>query len=236
MSESGQASVLSQQLLLSVAEQLKIPLLQIARQAEIGQLTKTHDLAMIQTTADSALRLIDSYVLGVQLALDRYNLETEAVSVSSVLYDSGQELDRLARNYGVGLELHIGGKFGTVMANRAGLQSALVSLGSALIEAMPALGQPQLKLQLAAHRCRYGVVAGLYNDTQQLTTDALRHGRRLMGNSRQPFTDMTHTAGAGVFVADSILKAMQLKLQVSRHNGLYGLGTVLELNNQTQLV
>ena len=236
MADREQASVLSQQLLLSVAEQLKLPLLQIARQAEIGLLTKDTDLRTIQTTADAALRLLDNYVLGVRLALDEQLLTIEPVSVSAVLYDSGQELSRLAQNYGVDLELHIGGRFGTVMANRVGLQSALVSLGAALIEALPALEQPQLKLQLATHRCRYGIVAGLYSDTQQLTIDALRHGRQLMGDSRQPLTGLTHTAGAGVFVADSILKAMQLKLQVSRHHGLFGLGTVLLPNHQLQLV
>lgn len=236
MADRQQASVLSQQLLLSVAEQLKLPLLQIARQAEIGLLTNESDLRTIQTTADTALRLLDNYVLGVRLALDTQALTIEPVSVSAVLYDSGQELSRLAQNYGVDLELHIGGRFGTVMANRVGLQSALVSLGAALIEALPALEQPQLKLQLATHRCRYGIVAGLYSDTQQLTTDALRHGRQLMGDSRQPLTGLTHTAGAGVFVADSILKAMQLKLQVSRHHGLFGLGTVLLPNHQLQLV
>ena len=236
MADRQQASVLSQQLLLSVAEQLKLPLLQIARQAEIGLLTNESDLRTIQTTADTALRLLDNYVLGVRLALDAQALTIEPVSVSAVLYDSGQELSRLAQNYGVDLELYIGGRFGTVMANRVGLQSALVSLGAALIEALPALEQPQLKLQLATHRCRYGIVAGLYSDTQQLTTDALRHGRQLMGDSRQPLTGLTHTAGAGVFVADSILKAMQLKLQVSRHHGLFGLGTVLLPNHQLQLV
>lgn len=236
MADRQQASVLSQQLLLSVAEQLKLPLLQIARQAEIGRLTGHSDLQTMQTTADTALRLLDNYVLGVRLALDQEALLLEPVSVSSVLYDSGQELSRLAQSYGVDLELHIGGRFGTVMANRNGLQSALVSLGAALIEALPALEQPQLRLQLATHRSRYGIVAGLYTDTQQLTTEALRHGRQLMGDSRQPLTAVTHTAGAGVFVADSLLKAMQLKLQVSRHHGLFGLGTVLQPNHQLQLV
>lgn len=236
MTHIEQRSVLSQPLLLSVAEQLKLPLLQIARLAEIGRLTNTADLQTIQTTADSTLRLLDNYVLGISLAAEQYKLELEPVSVSAVLYDSGQELSALAENYGVDLELHIGGRFGTVMANKAGLQSALVSLAAALIEALPALEQPQLKLQLATHRCRYGIVAGVYTDTHQLTAEVLRHGRQLMGSSRQPLPEITHTASAGIFVADSILKAMQLKLQVSRHNGLFGLGTILIPNNQMQLV
>ncbi len=236
MAGANLAPVLSTELLLSIAEQVKLPLLQIARQAELSALTGRPNLEEIQITADNALRLIDNYVLSVRLSYEKELLEMEAVSVSSVLYDTGQELSSLAKSYGVNLELHIGGRFGTVMAHRVGLQSALVSLGSALIEALPAQEGPQLKLQLATHRCRYGIVAGLYTDTEQLTTEALRQGRRLQGSTRQPLTNLTHTAGTGIFVADAILRAMQLKLKVSRHHRLYGLGAVLQPNHQMQLV
>lgn len=236
MARGDVGPILSQQLLLSVAEQLKLPLLQIARQAEAGQMTGKHHLPDIQATADTALRLLDGYVMGVRLNLEQSELEVEPVSVSSILYDTGHQLDAIAKSYGVELELNIAGKFGPVMAHKQGLQSALVSLGAALIEALPALESPQLKLQLATHRCRYGIVAGLYSDTEQLTTEALRQGRRMQGKVRQPMSGHTHTSGAGIFVADALLQAMQLKLQLSRHHGLYGLGTVLQPNHQLQLV
>lgn len=236
MTRLSAPSGLSQELLLSVAEQLKLPLLQIARQAEHGQLQGQADIAAIQATADNALQLIDNYVLGVRLSLDHQYLETEPVSIASVLYDAGHELDSLAKSYGVGLELNIAGRFGPVMANRQGLQAALVSLGSSLIEALPALESRQLKLQLAAHRCRYGIVAGLYADTAQLSNETLRRGRALQGKARQPLAGLSHSSGAGIFVADAILEAMRLKLQVSRHHRLYGLGTVLQPNYQLQLV
>ncbi len=231
------APILSEQLLLSVTEQLKLPLLQIARQAELASLAKSPDLSEIQTTAESALQLIDSYVLGMRLSLEgQHELMLEPVSISSVLYDTGQQLNALAKFYGVKLELNIAGKFGPVLAHRQGLQAALTSLGSALIEALPALESPQLRLQLATHRCRYGIVAGLYSDTETLTTEALRQGRKLHGRSRQPLVHVTHASGAGIFVADAILHAMRLKLQVSRHHNLYGLGAVLQPNHQLQLV
>jgi hypothetical protein len=228
--------VLSQQLLLSVAEELKLPLLQIARQAEHGRLGGQADLGMIQSSADTALKLLDNYVLGVRLATERDELAVESVSVSSILYDTGQQLDAMAKQYGVGLELNIAGRFGPVLAHRQGLQAALVSLGAALIEALPAQEATQLKLHLATHRSRYGIVAGLYADTRQLSRDALRRGRELQRRSRQPLTNLTHTSGAGVFVADTILHAMQLSLTPSRHHRLYGIGTVLQPNNQLQLV
>lgn len=236
MSEGSRSSVVLQELLLSVAEELKLPLLQIARQAELNQ--GKLDPQMIHGTAKSALQLLDNYALSVRLQLQPQPLEREAVSVPSVLYDAGQQLDALAKNYGVELELNVSGRYGTVMAHRRGLQSALVSLGAALIEALPALESPQLKLQLASHRSRYGIVAGLYTDAPQLTNAALKRGRRLQGRrvSRQPLTTISHTSAAGVFVADTILQAMQLRLHASRHNHLYGLGTVLPPNNQMQLV
>jgi hypothetical protein len=221
---------------LSVAEELKLPLLQIARQAEQGRLSGQADLLMIQSSADTALRLLDNYALGVRLAMEPEELVRESVSVSSVLYDAGQQLDAMAKSYGVGLELSIAGRFGPVLAHRQGLQAALVSLGAALIEALPAQETTQLKLHLATHRSRYGIVAGLYADTRQLSRDALQRGRELQRRSRQPFTGLTHTSGAGVFVADTILQAMHLNLRPSRHHNLYGLGTVLQPNNQLQLV
>jgi hypothetical protein len=229
---------LSEQLLLSIAEQLKLPLLQIARTAELSAISGSSEgLKQIETTADMALRLLDNYLFGARLALEEeYQLQMEPVTVSSVLYDAGQQLDKLAQLYGVDLELNLGGKFGPVMAHRQGLQSALVSLGYSLIEALPSLETKRLRLQLAAHRCRYGIVAGVYSDVEQLTTDALRQGRKLHGMSRQPLATLSPSSGAGVFVADAILQAMDSELTVSRHHRLYGLGTVLRPNPQIALV
>lgn len=229
--------VQSQQLLLGLAEQLKLPLLQIARRAELHTLGQEVDMGAIQATADSALRLIDSYALGVRLAEEgQQALVLEPVSVSSVLYDTAQQLSGVAKFYGVNLELSFGGRYGPVLTNREGLEAALVSLGMALIEALPALDTQHLTLHLGSHKSRYGIVAGIYSDTQALTTESLRRGSQLVGKSRQPLVGVSHSSGAGVFVADAILQAMQLRLQPTRHNKLYGLGAVLQPNNQLQLV
>ncbi len=233
---SSGSPILSQELLLGVAEELKVPLLQIARQAEQAQISGKPNLALIQATADTALRLLDNYALGVRLALEPEKLATESVSVSSVLYETGEQLNVLAKSYGVSLKLSIAGRYGPVLTHRQGLQAALVSLGAALIEALPAQESPQLTLHLATHRSRYGIVAGLYADSRQLTNVALQRGRQLQAYSRQPLIGLSHTSGAGIFVADSILRSMRLSLTASRHHRLYGLGTVLQPIHQLQLV
>lgn len=238
VSDGAPTSILSQNLLLSLTEQLKLPLLQIARQAELDSLLPSpNTLPTIRIVADSALKLIDSYVLGVQMATQETGFfEKEPVSISSVLYDAAAELAPLAKAYDVTIDLQVDGRYGPVTANRRGLQAALVSLGYALIEALPALETSQLRLQLSAHRCRYGVVAGLYSDAQQITTDALRQGRRLYGHARQPLTGISPSSAAGIFVADALLHGMDSELTVSKHRKLYGLGAILQPNPQMQLV
>lgn len=230
--------VLTQHLLLSVVEQMKLPLLNIARRAELGVLSaEDAGLNDIRITADAALQLLDNYILGVQLATQEAQLDhTEPVAISSVLYNAGQRLQPVAKAYGVQFDVSIDGKYGPVMTHRKGLEAALVSLGYALVEALPAQNAPQMRLQLSAHRCRYGVVAGLYCETEQVTAQALRTGRQLFGRARQPLGGVSHTSGAGVFVADAILHAMQSQLTTSRYRKLYGLGTILQLNPQLQLV
>ena len=223
-------------LMLSLAEQLKLPFIQIQRQAEMIRLTGKNDLSSIETSAGSALRLIDNYLLGLKLNQQDIELEQEPVSIASVLYDSGQCLYDLANEYGVKLELNITGRYEPVIVHKQGLESALVSLGYSLIEAVGAQDNAKPSLQLATHRCRYGIVAGVYANNPNLTTDLLRQGRKLIGNARQPLVNLTYSAGAGVFVADSILRAMSLNLKASRHHRLYGLGAVLRGSQQLQLV
>ncbi|MCL4357408.1 hypothetical protein M1512_00730 [Patescibacteria group bacterium] len=239
MSSPIPRSTLSQQLLLTVAEQLKLPLIQIARQAELAAFGMNADLTQIRTLAENGLKLIDGYSLGLQLAnLTNYELAPEAVSVASVLYEADEQLKALARLYSVELELNISGRYEPVLAHRQGLQAAIVGLASALIEALPAQasGTSQTTLQLATHRCRYGIVAGVYANIPNLSSEALRSGRKLYGRSRQPLVEISHTTGAGIFVADAIFRAMKLKLHVSRHHRLYGLGVVLQPSSQLALV
>ena len=212
--------------------------MQISRQAELGALGLETDLNQIRAIADNGLKLIDGYALGLQLAnLSSYELATEAISVSSVLYEADQQLRELARLYNVSLELNIHGRFEPVLAHRQGLQAAIIGLASALIEALPAhSGDTQTTLHLATHRCRYGIVVGVYANLPNLSSETLRRGRKLYGISKQPVVNVSHTSAAGIFLADAIFRAMKLKMHVSRHHRLYGLGVVLKPSTQLAIV
>ncbi len=229
------------QLFMSLAEGLKSPMLRIARQAELLAMNSDgaplQQLRGMQMHADASLRLLDGYLLSLHLARDpQAAFATQPVSVGAVLYETQAALMSVARDYGVEVQIDIGGRYEPVVANARALTAALISLGYSVIEALPALGTGQQQLRLSAHRTKAGIVTGMYFDAEQLTPESLRRGKRLAGHTRQPFVNELPGSAAGVFIADAILNAMQAQLRVGRHRKLPGFAVTLLSSQQLQLV
>lgn len=236
-----EAAIFADRLLISVAEQLKLPLVQIAQQAELDAargFALPDSLLRMQLSAEAALRLVDSYLLGLQLSHEQSALALEPVSLSSMLVETAHQLDDFARLYNVDLELNIAGKYAPVMAHAAGLKAAFLSLGYVFIEALPSLqiARHRLSLRLAAHRTPHGLIAGLYSQDGVITSKDLRIAQALYGRARQPFARLSSTSTAGVFVADAIFRAMDARLRVGHHQKLSGLAVTLQPSWQLQLV
>jgi len=232
--KSGQES--APELLKSIAEQLKSPLANIARQAELGQFTGDSGLvnaAVIQTQANAALTLVESYLLGLRLMHEQATLNLEPVSVSSTMVEIAHELTTFAKHYGVTLELHIAGKYEPVMAHKLGLRSALLALGYTLLEGYPIADR---HLTLAVHRTPKGIVAGLYGNYQPFSGQQWRKAMELKGRASQPYATVCSGSGAGFFVAEAILGAMETRLRVGKHQKQYGLATTLQPSQQLQFV
>ncbi len=226
-------------LLRSVAEQLKLPLTVIARQAELGGLEPDHAtsvLMAIQTQSDLALRLVDSYLLGLQLAEEQAELALEPVSVAATLTDVAHDLHALAKLYGVDVEVHVAGKYAPVMAHARGFRAALLSLGYELIEAQAAHTDARKRLSFAAHRTPRGVTAGLYGDFPTLHATAWRRALELCGRARQAAPSLTAGSGAGLFVAETLFSAMDSHVRVGRFHKRIGLAATLQPSKQLQLM
>jgi hypothetical protein len=236
------------QLFMALAEELKLPLMHIARTAELRSMgisavredpKDPEDPALrdIRSTADMTLQLLDSYLLSLRFCMQPgARLELEPVSVSAVLHDTAEQLRQVAGQYGVELQLHVQGSYVPVLAHRQALQSALVSLGYALIEALPAAGVSAMRLQLATHRTKYGIVAGVYGQLDELTPRMYRRARELQGRARQPLVSTMPGSGAGIFIADAILGAMSSRLRVGRYGKLPGFAVTLPASEQLSLV
>ena len=229
-----------QALLKAVADELKLPLIYIARQAELARLTnipKDRALAEVEQSAGAALEFVDSYLLGLQLAESQQTLELEPVSVASVVYDVAERLEPLAHQRKVRLNLELGSPLGPVMAHRAGLGAALLNMGASVIEAqtVSANDKPPI-VTIAAYRDRSGVVAGLYAPGLQVSATELRAARQLQGIARQPLKRFSAGPSAGIFVAQNILEAMAGRLRAARYHKQAGLAAVLIPSQQLRLV
>ena len=227
-------------LLQSLAEHMKLPLLQVARQAELARLTDQPmaQLDSIELTADTALVLIDNYLLSTRLAQLHGELELEPVAISAVLADAAHQLAKLAERHQCELEIHVAGRYEPVIAHRAGLEAALVSLGYVFIEAQsnrsPKTQRPVIRL--AAHRGKNGIVAGLFTDIDGISSDMYRRAHMLYGHARQSLPELVAGSGAGVFVADSLLDTMSARLRVAHHQKLNGLAATLKPSRQLSLI
>lgn len=222
-------------LLQALAEQLKIPLMQIARQAELAnQKLRPESFETIIQTADMAIRLVDGFLLSANLH-QQTMFEFQPVSVSAVLQDAVYALQPVASQYNCRLQLDIAGKYQPVMAHAEGLRAALTLLGLAFIESCaPSNLQPVVTL--GAHRSSQGIVAGIYSDGVSLSADSFRRGIALVGSATQPFSEFSSSSSSSLFVAESLCQAFASGLKVSRHSKRNGLATTLLPSQQLMLV
>ncbi len=238
-SEDGAQLNSHERLFLGLAEQLVRPWLQVTQLAELATADDL-DTARLRWQAtraisQSSIQLLESYALSLRVQGKLTPLVFEPVSISSLLYDTAHALQPFARQYDVTLEIDASPRMEPILADRAVVRSALLSLGQVFI-----LGQAEADessaVHLNAHRGRYGVVAGLYGNTHEIGTDSLRRARELQGRAREPFQRLLSGPAAGVFVADSLLQTLAAHLHVARYHNLTGLATTFQQSRQLQLV
>ena len=227
-------------LLEMVANQIKLPWVQVARQAELAKLTGDFrdSLVTIEQTADYALRLIDSYLLSTKMAMQKGQLEFEAVSISAVLNDVAHQLYLFAKDLNCQLEIHLPGRYQPVIVHKLGLETALTNLGYVFIEAssQQLVNESKPIIKLAAHHSKNGLIAGVFTDNESITSDIYKRALNLYGKASQTFPELVSSSGAGVFVANSIFKSMSSSLRISHHQKLSGLGANLMPSHQLSLI
>ena len=227
-----------ERLFLSLAEQLASPFLQISRLAEISADDDPEAVSqrwqIVRAISEASVQLVESYALSLRIHGKVTPLRLEPLTVSSLLYDTAEQLQPFARQYGVELALDIGSRSTPIIADRTVLQAAMTSLGQVFVLAQ-AESDDTAAVHLSAHRSRYGIVAGLYGNAQ-LGADGLRRARALQGKARQPLQKLTSGPAAGVFVADSLLQTLAARLHVARYHNMTGLAATLQPSTQLQLV
>lgn len=223
-----------QRLLITLLEELKLPLLQVNTLTELNTIKNKVDDGTIQLVTQQALRMLDHYVLSLRLAQEENMLEP--VSLSAVLHNSVHNMSRFAKIHNCELRLETSGHYEPVMAHKAGMEAVMESLGASLIQAQANGGQEKPVVTLAIHRSRWGLVAGAYANLPNMNAAAFRRARSLYGQARQPFNHVLASGGAGIFIANALLSTMAAQLHSSRHRKLNGLAATLQPSHQMALI
>lgn len=237
---SGFSNTSQSVLLRSVAEQLKTPLMVIARQAELQQYTQRQSteaqIADIGAQARTALRLVDSYLLGLDMITQEMEVQLEPVSLSALAYDVAHELSPIARQYNADIALDVAGKYGQAMGHMAGLKAALHGIGAVMTE-MASMEYKRHTVKLAVHKRNSGLVVGVYSDSVENMQEALLVARRARTHHmQQSVAQLTANSGAGILVADMLFTAMRASLRSGRYKKQQGLAATLLPSQQLQFV
>jgi hypothetical protein len=213
----------------AVANELRLPLLQIARLSELPADTTTDKIGLIST---QALQLVDAYVQ----AQTQTALALEPINSRVVLQDVATALQPYAKQADFVLEIDYQGLLLPVMANRGHLTTMLTLLGMSLIEAATEDEDSIRHLVLGSHRSAKGTVIGAFSSHVQLNQQALEQNRSLYGRASQAMPQLGQAGSAGLAIADRLSQQMQAPLKTYRHRSLTGIGSLLVPSRQLQLV
>jgi hypothetical protein len=238
--DAKQPELADQFLLRAIAEELKIPLNRIARLAEISLMAEKgqsvdDQLRAIERNTTVAMQLVEGYLISLQLADSQQVLDLEPVSIGSILNDTAHQLSGMASEYGMDLEILIKGRQRLIMGNVRALKSAFLNIGATLIASQPQIAKRQA-LTLVSYPQKTSMVAGIYGNQSSISRQEWSRGQELYGHARQPLKNLSATNGAGLFVADTLFKAMSSRLRPSHHHKQNGLAATLSLSQQMQLV
>lgn len=215
----------------ALAEQLKVPLLQIARLSELNGIGT---LPRISVISEHALRLVDAYVQSH--SQNQTKLLIEPINTSSVLYDVAHALEPFAKQSDCKIEIDQQGKAAPIMAHRESLKTMLTLLGASLIEAGTEDDETKREIILGTHRSAKGTIVGVFSSNVALSQRALQLTRELHGRAAQVAPSLGIAGGAGLAIADGLSDQMDARLRAYRHRNLTGIGSLLRPSSQLKLL
>lgn len=222
-------------ILYNIAEDLKVPFFRILTQLSVKNHQDYHNHAQI--IADSALKMLDSYLISTQVYIGQQQFVIEPVSAHAIIYESGQQLSKLARMHNFEIELDIQRSIGQVMANYHALQSAIISVAySFLYNYNYVHGKNKNTLLFSLRSKKQGAEIGIFSSDNHISADSLQRMRRLRGLARTPLPEFSHGSSGGLMIADDLFYGMNTQMYAGKMNNLRGIKAVLLPSKQLSLL
>jgi hypothetical protein len=211
----------------ALALELKRPLTNIARRAELGG---TESSVEILDIAERSLALIDSYLLMAQTEYGQIALALEPLGLGSVLHEVAY---RLRPRFVSGASIIIDDRaHSPVMTNRLALTSAVVACVDMLSEDV-GLNKQVILRSYKSSGGRIGV--GVFTD-KSLSAEEVKKALELQGRAQMPLSSVSSRSGVSLVIADCLCRAVGGSLKVKRMGKLIGLATLLPKSEQLSFI
>jgi hypothetical protein len=205
----------------ALAHELKYPLVEIARHAEL--IADKQAAGEIQSTAEQTLRLIDSYLLCAQAEYGQ--LALEPVTAGSALYDVSMRLRNIEMPIVIDDRAHA-----PVMTHSGALTACLELCARTLVSSVGVTSVRLKSFNDRSGRIGIGVLVDANIQQDDFTQAIMRAGK-----SHMPLARVASRGQVSLTVADTLSKAIGSSLQVKKLGKLHGFITYLPKSEQMAL-
>lgn len=225
------------QLLKSLAKELKNPLTLIARQAELEAMQSDEKaFDSIRQAAEHSLKLVDSYLVMAQSEYGQVQLPLENIGVGSLIYDVVQEINPYAKQHKILIESDV--QEHLVMTHSLGLRTALWCLFKFVFDSSAASekdhGHSRVLIRAKKHGKEQVNVSIMGN--VNISASDLTLARKMQGKSHLALSVHSQTSGVQMAIADILASSIGGGLGVAKSGQLRGLSLSLPKSQQLQLV
>lgn len=235
--ESGLPGDRSQQLLMSVAHELKSPLTLISglsaelQRPAIEARQYRQYVERIQFSSDRLLGLIDSILRGYELEQHMLELNLEPISPQLILEEVAHELEPHARKQAQLIAVKGTRHHQTVLADKGCLHAVLFNLLDNAIK----YSRPEATIELEA-RLRRGYSQLVVKDYGAgIKRSDLKKLFEQFGRFHRPVPQWATTTGLGLYIAKQLTEAMNGRLELTRRKDGSSFLVNLQLSRQLSL-
>lgn len=207
----------------SLMRELQYMLYKIARTSELADPKLLVD---IQKEAETALRLIDSYMITSQLEVGQTQLELSPIGLGSILHETAYEV---RASVGANVQVQVKAPQ-PVMSNNVLLKNFLFSVGYFIAKSTDS------QLKFCTFKGKNNTVGvGVLAKNFDISTRDLRKAL-LNGSSHMPMAKHTNQSAIMLIVADVIARALGSTLSVKKSGNSKGFSIWLPKSEQMSLV
>ncbi len=232
-----QYSVTGLDLLRTVGNELKLPLMQISNAAsllhdsDLSEEQRILQAQQLETSSRHMLHIIDSVLFAGQIETKQTMLQLEPTNVASVVHSVFLDCRELAQKYNKKLSVRISQELTPAAVDRTALHYSLFGLLDMLVRSADSN-----EIEVLIHHQADAVMITLRDNGPPISMKQIQTAFKRLGKATRPVKQLPNTTGMAFYVAYSLSRAMGGDLTVKRSGEERRLSITLPLSQQLELI